>query len=90
MTVFNKRQSTAIEYCAAWRLRHAISQMESGAPPTGKPSEGRAPKEFWIQWAELPRRTVSVDPEICLYGARMTVDDMITNSDVFLNGLKNL
>lgn len=41
-------------------------QGDSAPPPTGKPSTGRAPAEFWIPWAELLRRTVGEDPEICL------------------------
>ena len=39
----------------------------SDPPPTGKPSPGRAPAEYWIPWAELLRRTVGVDPEICIW-----------------------
>ena len=52
---------------------------DSAPPPTGKPSAGRAPAEFWIPWAELLRRTVGVDPEICICGARMIVDDEVTD-----------
>ena len=51
---------------------------DSDPPPTGKPSTGRAPAEYWIPWAELLRKTVGVDPEVCLCGARMIVDDAIT------------
>ena len=31
--------------------------------------------------AELPRNTVAVDPEICTCGARMIVDDAITEAE---------
>ena len=58
-----------------------ISPWDSAPPPTGKPSAGRAPTEFWIPWAELLRRTVGVDPEICICGARMIVDDAITDGE---------
>jgi hypothetical protein len=54
---------------------------DSDPPPTGKPSTGRAPAEYWIPWAELLRRTVGVDPEICICGARMIVDDAITDGE---------
>jgi len=30
---------------------------DSDPPPTGTPSAGCAPAEFWIPWAELLRRT---------------------------------
>ncbi len=51
----------------------------SSPPPTGKPSSGRAPAEFYILWAELPRRTIGVDPEICSCGARMVAGDVVTD-----------
>jgi hypothetical protein len=47
--------------------------------PTGKPSTGRSPAEYWLPWAELLRKTVGVDPEICACGARMIVDDEVTD-----------
>ncbi len=50
-------------------------------PPTGKPSAGRAAPEYWLPWAELLRRTIGVDPEICRCGARMVVDDAITEAE---------
>jgi hypothetical protein len=37
---------------------------DSDPPPTGKPSAGRAPAEYWLPWAELLRRTVGVDLEL--------------------------
>lgn len=52
---------------------------DSSPPPTGKPSSGRAPAEYYILWAELLRRTMGIDPEICQCGARMVVDDVITD-----------
>ena len=54
---------------------------DSAPPPTGKPSTGRAPGEYWLPWAELLRKTVGVDPEICICGARMTIDDAITDGE---------
>jgi hypothetical protein len=48
---------------------------------TGKPSSGRAPAEYYIPWAELLRRTMGIDPEICQCGARMVVDDVITDRE---------
>lgn len=54
---------------------------DSDPPPTGKPSAGRAPGEYWLPWAELLRKTVGVDPEICVCGARMIVDDAITDGE---------
>jgi hypothetical protein len=35
----------------------------------------------WLPWAELLRRTVGVDPEICVCGARMIVNDAITDGE---------
>jgi hypothetical protein len=54
---------------------------DSDPPPTGKPSTGRAPGEYWLPWAELLRKTVGVDPEICSCGSRMIVDDAITDGE---------
>ena len=50
-------------------------------PPPGKPSAGRAAPEYWLPWSELLRRTIGVDPEICRCGARMVVDDAITEAE---------
>ena len=63
---------------------------DSDPPPTGKPSTGRAPAEYWIPWAELLRKTVGVDPEICICGARMIVDDAITDGDKIAEVLARL
>ena len=63
---------------------------DSAPPPTGKPSTGRAPGEYWLEWAELLRKTVGVDPEICLCGARMIVDDAITDGDKIAEVLARL
>lgn len=62
----------------------------SDPPPTGKPSTGRAPGEYWLAWAELLRKTVGVDPEICVCGARMIVDDAITDGDKIAETLARL
>ena len=59
-------------------------------PPTGKPSTGRAPGEYWLPWAELLRRTVGVDPEICACGARMVVDDEVTDGEKITETLARL
>jgi hypothetical protein len=56
---------------------------DSDPLPTGKPSAGRAPGEYWLPWAELLRKTVGVDPEICVCGARMIVDDAINQASSF-------
>ena len=50
-------------------------------PPSGKPSTGRAAPEYWLPWSELLRKTVGVDPEICTCGARMIVDNAITEAE---------
>jgi hypothetical protein len=34
-----------------------------------------------LPWAELLRRTVGVDPEICMCGARMIADDAMTDGE---------
>lgn len=52
---------------------------DSDPPSPGKPSTGRAQAECWIPWAELLRKTVGFDPEICVRGVRMIVDDAITD-----------
>jgi hypothetical protein len=51
--------------------------------PTDKPSTGRAPAECWSPWPELLRKTVGMDPEICICGARMIVDDAINPASSF-------
>jgi Putative transposase len=47
-------------------------------PAPDKPSSGRAPADYWMPWSELLRKTVGVDPEYCVCGARMVIDDAIT------------
>ena len=41
---------------------------------------------FWayreLSWAERLRRTMGIDPEICICGACLTVDDAITDPNV--------
>jgi hypothetical protein len=49
--------------------------------PTVKPSTVRANGEYWLPWAEFLRKTAGVDPEICSCGARMVVDDAITDGE---------
>ena len=63
---------------------------DSDPPPTGKPSSGRAPSEYWLPWAELLRKTVGVDPEVCACGARMIVDDAITDGEKISETLARL
>ena len=63
---------------------------DSNPPPTGKPSQGRAPAEYWLPWAELLRKSLGVDPEICLCGARMIVDDAITDGEKIAETLSRL
>jgi hypothetical protein len=63
---------------------------DSDHPPTGKPSTGRAPAEYWIPWADLLRKTVGVDLEIGLCGARMIVDDAITDGEKIAETLTRL
>jgi hypothetical protein len=63
---------------------------DSDPTPTGKPSAGRAPAEFWIPWAELLRRTVGVDPEKSICGLRMIVDDAITDGEKIVETLARL
>lgn len=60
-----------------------LSLACDGLGPTGskEPSNGRAPAERYIEWAELLRRTMGIDPEICDCGSRMRVDDAITEAD---------
>jgi hypothetical protein len=55
-------------------------EPDNSPPPTGKPSTGRVPADYWIPWADLLRRTIGVDPEICLCGAKMVIDDVITDA----------
>ena len=59
--------------------RHACGANDP--PPTGKPSAGRVIAERQIPWAELLRRTYGVDPEICECGAKMKVEDVITDGE---------
>jgi len=64
--------------------------FHSDPPPTGKPSAGRAPGEYWLPWAELLRKTVVVDPEVCTCRARMIVDDAITEGEKITETLARL
>ena len=50
-------------------------------PPLKEPSVGRAVAEHYIPWAELLRRCYGIDPELCTCGARMRVDEVITEHD---------
>ena len=43
-----------------------------------------------VAWAELLRRTICVDPEICGCGARMVVDDAITEPEKIMEILARL
>jgi len=63
---------------------------DSDPPPTSKPSTGRAPGEYWLPWSELLRRTVGVDPEVCTCGARMIVDDAVTDGEKITETLARL
>ena len=54
------------------------------------PQQGVHQLSFWIPWAELLRRTVGVDPEICMCGARMIVDDAITDGEKIAEVLTRL
>ena len=50
-------------------------------PPPSGPSAGRAVAERNIPWAELMRRTMGISPEICICGAKMRVEDVVTDSE---------
>jgi len=54
---------------------------DSDPPPTSKPSTDRTSGEYWLPWAELLCKTVGVDPEVYTSGARMIVDDAITDGE---------
>ena len=73
------------------RLCPAHDEPPGGTPPPPtKPSSGRAPAEYWIPWAELLYRSMGVDPEVCHCGAKMTVDDAITESENITETLARL
>lgn len=55
------------------------SRDPNDPPPSGQPSSGRAVAERYIPWAELMRMTMGVDPELCVCGARMMVEDVVTD-----------
>ena len=63
---------------------------DADPPPTGRPSNCRAPGEYWRPWAELLRSTVGVDPEVCTCSARMIVDDAITDGEKLAETLARL
>ncbi len=44
----------------------------------------------WLLWAELLRKTVGVDPEISICGAKMIVDDAITDGEKMAETLARL
>ena len=56
------------------------AQASDGEATTKKPSSGRAPAEYWMAWAEMLRRTVGVCPEACTCGAKMVVQQTVTES----------
>ena len=56
-------------------------QIYQSTQSTKRLVPSRAPGEYWLPWAELLRRTLGVDPEICACGARMIVDDAITDGE---------
>ena len=73
------------------RICPAVDESnDSNPPPTRKPSTGRAPGEYWLLWAELLRKTVGVDPEICLCGVSMILDDAITDGEKITETLARL
>ena len=74
------------------RLCPAHDEPPGGTPPPPptKPSTGRAPAEYWIPWAEILLRSMGVSPEICHCGAKMTVDDVITEPEKITEALARL
>ena len=73
------------------RLCPAHDEPPGGTPPPPtKPSTGRAPAEYWIPWPELLYRSMGVNPEICHCGAKMTVDDAITEPEKITETLARL
>ena len=54
---------------------------DTDPPPPDHPSAGRAVAERYIPWAELLRRTYGIDPEICTCGARMRIEDVVTDGE---------
>ena len=56
------------------------AQASDGEATTKKPSSGRAPAEYWMAWSELLSRTMGVCPETCTCGAKMIVQETVTES----------
>ena len=56
------------------------AQASGGEATTKKPSSGRAPAEYWLPWAEMLRLTLGVCPETCTCGAKMIVQETVTES----------
>ena len=57
------------------------AHCDDDPPPPSKPSAGRAPAEYCIPWAELLRRTMGINPEVCTCGARMQVQESVTDAE---------
>lgn len=54
---------------------------DDGPPPLTTPSNGRAPAEYSIPWADLLRRTFGIRPEICDCGGKMKVLESVTTQE---------
>lgn len=74
----------------AWRARivpgpltksPARDDCDTDPPKPTKASSGRAAAEYVQPWAELLRRTMGVDPEICICGKKMRVVESVTDAD---------
>ena len=85
--LFSPRYSGVFAPGHAWRWRivpgpkktRAHCELDPLHP--SKPSAGRAPAEYVIPWAELIRRTLGLDPEICACGSKMKVEDSVTDPE---------
>lgn len=60
---------------------HPAHPEDLGPRGSQESSNGRAPADHYIEWAELLRRTMGIDPEICGCGQRMRVVDSVTKAD---------
>ncbi len=55
---------------------------EDVPPPKAASSKGsRAVAEYWQPWAELMTKTFGINPEICLCGAKMVVQECVTDAE---------
>jgi hypothetical protein len=62
--------------------KHSYDDSPGDMPASkAKASSSRAIAEYWQPWAELMTVTYGINPEICLCGAKMVVQECVTDAE---------